>query len=122
MDEPGCLLRRRWTFLQESTRTDCTSGRRSESMPVNEQLLGRLSTRVFEKRTATGSELFSILTCFHMTTFTLLSIFSPLERINIKIWHTTLSWHANFSLPVAVRVSKTLVLKLPIAQFATTKA
>ena len=36
--------------------------------------LGSLSTRVFETRTVTGSELFSLLTCLHTTTFTLLSI------------------------------------------------
>ena len=47
--------------------------------------LGSLSTRVFETRTATGSELFSLLTCPHTTTFTLLSIFSPLETSNIQI-------------------------------------
>ena len=33
--------------------------------------------------------------------------------ISIKIWETLLSWHANCSLPVAVHVSKTRVLKLP---------
>ena len=32
--------------------------------------LGNFSTRVFETRTATGSELFSLLTCLHTTTFT----------------------------------------------------
>ena len=74
-------------------------------------IIGSLSTRVFETRTATGSELFSLLTCFHATTLTLLSIFSPLELISTKIWETPLSWHAKFSLPVAVRVSKTRVLK-----------
>ena len=42
-----------------------------------------------------------------------LSIFSPLEMISITIWETPLSWHAKSSLPVAVRVSKTRVLKLP---------
>ena len=42
-------------------------------------LRGSLSTRVFETRTVTRSELFSLLTCIHTTTFTLLSIFSPLE-------------------------------------------
>ena len=41
--------------------------------------------RVFETRTATGSELFSFLTCLHTTTFTFPSIFSPLEMISIKI-------------------------------------
>ena len=33
--------------------------------------------------------------------------------ISIKIWETLLSRHANCSLPVAVHVSKTRVLKLP---------
>ena len=47
--------------------------------------------RVFERRTATGSELFSFLTCLHTTTFALPSIFSPLEMINIKIGETPLS-------------------------------
>ena len=75
-------------------------------------ILGSLNTRVFETRTATGSELFSLLTGLYTTTFTLLSIFSPLEMIIIKIWETSLSWHAKCSLPVAVRVSKTLVLKV----------
>ena len=32
-------------------------------------LIGSLSTRVFETRTATGSELFSLLTCLHTTAF-----------------------------------------------------
>ena len=78
-----------------------------------ETKLGNLSTRVFETRTATGSELFPLLTCPHTTTFTLLSIFSPLEMNSIKIWETIRSKNANCSLPVAVRVSKTRVLKLP---------
>ena len=61
-------------------------------------------------RTAPGNELFSLLTCLHTTTFTLPSFFSPLEMISIKMWVTTLSWHAKRSFPVAVRVSKTRVL------------
>ena len=48
-------------------------------------LLGSLSTRVFKTRTATGSELFSLLTCPHTTTFTFLRVFSPLEMRSIKI-------------------------------------
>ena len=50
--------------------------------------LGSLSTRVIETRTATGSELISLLTCPHTTTFTFLSIFFPLEMRSIKIWVT----------------------------------
>ena len=53
------------------------------------------------------------LTCPHTTTFTLLSVFSPLEISSINIWETIRSWHAKCSLPVAVRVSKTRELKLP---------
>ena len=40
---------------------------------------GSLSMRVFQAPTATVSELFSFLTRPHTTTFTLLSIFSPLK-------------------------------------------
>ena len=50
--------------------------------------IGSLSMRIFETRTATGSELFSLVTCPHTTTFTLLSIFSPLQITGIKIWET----------------------------------
>ena len=53
--------------------------------------IGSLSTNVFETRTATGSELFSLLTCPHKTTFTLISIFSPLEISSLKIWEKILS-------------------------------
>ena len=72
-------------------------------------ILGNLSTRVFEKRTATGSELFSLLTCL----FTSPSIFSPLEMISTNLLGTPLSWDAKCLLPVAVRVSKIRELKLP---------
>ena len=79
-------------------------------------ILGSLSTRVFEPRTATGSELFSILTCPHTTAFTLLSIFSPLEMSGIKMREIIRSKQAERSLPDAVRVSKTRVLKFPISR------
>ena len=78
------------------------------------KVLGSLSKRVFETRTSTGSEPFSLLTCLHSTTFILLSIFSPLEMISIKIWETALSWDLKRSLPVGVCVLKTRALKLPI--------
>ena len=52
------------------------------------KVLGSSRTSVFETRTRTGSELFSLLTCLHTTTFTLLSIISPLEMIRIQIWET----------------------------------
>ena len=50
-----------------------------------------LSTTVFETRTVTGSELFSLLSCPHTTTITSLSIFSPLGTSSIKILETILS-------------------------------
>ena len=58
---------------------------------------------VFETGTVTGSELFSLLTCQHTTTFTLVSIFSLLQMSVIKFQETILSYHANCSLPVAVK-------------------
>ena len=64
-------------------------------------------------RQAVCYELFSILTRPLTTTFTSLSIFSPLEISSRKIWESIRSWHAKCSLPVAVRVSKTRVLKFP---------
>ena len=80
-------------------------------------LLGSLSTRVFGTRTVTGSELISLLTCPHTTTFILLSIFSTfIEISSVKIWDTIRSWNGKCSLPVAVRVSKARLLKLPYRQ------
>ena len=77
-------------------------------------IIGSLSKRVFEMRAATGSEIFFPLTCLHTATFILLNIVSLLEMFSVKIWETPLPWHAKCSLPVAVRVSKTRGLKLPI--------
>ena len=68
---------------------------------------------VFETRTATGSERFSLLTCLHTFAFALPSIFCPLEMLGIKIWKTPLFWRAKCPLPVGVRLSKTCMLKLP---------
>ena len=63
-------------------------------------MVGSLSTRVFDTRTATGSELFSLLTCLHTTTFISLSVFSLLETLILKIWKRLLSWRAKYSLPL----------------------
>ena len=85
----------------------------SQNRACLSSLIESLSTRVFETRTATGSELFSLLTCLHTTAFALPSIFSPLEMLGTNIWETPLSWHSKCLLPVVVRVSKMFVLKLP---------
>ena len=44
-----------------------------------------ISARIFETQMVPGSEVFSLLTCPHTTTFTLLSIYSPLEMSSTKI-------------------------------------
>ena len=44
-----------------------------------------LSTRVFETRTATGSELFSLLTCLHTDTFTFLKPCSHLRTFALIV-------------------------------------
>ena len=77
--------------------------------------IGSLSTRDFETRTASGSELFSLIARLHNITFTMLSTISRFWMISIKMCETPLSWHTECSgcLPVAFRVSKTRVLKLP---------
>ena len=77
------------------------------------ETLGSLRTRVFETRTATGSELFSLLALSSHNRISLPSFFSPLDMISTKIWETPLPWLAKCSFPVAVRVSKVRVLKLP---------
>ena len=100
--------------------TDVRLPRRSGSTTAF--LARSLSTRDFKTGTANGSELFSLITCLHTTTFTLLSTFSPLGMISMKIWETPLSWHTKCSLSVAVRVSKTHVLKLPIMLSKTRSA
>ena len=69
----------------------------------------RIGTFLSHPATATGSELFSYLTCLHTTRF-ILSIFSLAETISLKIWERLLSWHAKCSFPVAVRSSKCRLL------------
>ena len=55
-----------------------------------------LSRDVSERRTATGSELFYYLTCLHTITFILLSIFSVVETIRLKIRRRPLSCDVHF--------------------------
>ena len=60
------------------------------------QLLGSLSTRDFEPRTASGSALFPLINRLGTITFTLLSTFSPLGMISIKMRETPLSCHCHY--------------------------
>ena len=75
--------------------------------------IGSLSRDVFERRTSTGGELFSLLVCLDANKFVLLSFFSPLKTIYSRVSTKPLLNDAKSSLPVDVRRSKTLLLKLP---------
>ena len=81
--------------------------------------IGSLSRDVFERRTSTGSELFSLLVCLDANKFVLLSFFSPLKTIYSRVSTKPLPNDAKSSLPVDVRRSKTLLLKLPTVNART---
>ena len=68
---------------------------------------------VFERRTSTGSETFSLLICLDANKFVLLSLFSLIKTIYPRVSTEPLSNDAKSPLPVDVRRSKTLLLKLP---------
>ena len=59
-----------------------TNSRLPFGVYVKESLrLGRLSKGVFERRTSTGSEVFSLLTCLDDIKFVFLSFFTVIEAI-----------------------------------------
>ena len=76
-------------------------------------LLGTLSKDVFEPRTSTGSEVFSLFICLDANKLVLLSFFSLLKTIYPRVSTKPLPNDAKSPLPVDVRRSKTLLLKLP---------
>ena len=82
-------------------------------------LLGTLSNDVFERRTSTGSEAFSLFICLDANKLVLLSFFSLLKTIYPRVSTKPLPNHAKSPLPVDVRRSKTLLLKLPIIELFT---
>ena len=79
----------------------------------SKQIIGSLSSDA-ERRTSTGSEVFSLLTCLDDIKFVFLSFFTVIEAIWLKIWAKPPSKNEKRPLPVDVRHSKTLLLKLPI--------
>ena len=79
--------------------------------------LGTLSKDIFERRTSTGSEAFSLFICLDANKLVLLSFFSLLKTIYPRVWTKPLPNDAKSPLPVDVRRSKTLFLKLPISKF-----
>ena len=77
-------------------------------------ILGNLSKDVFERRTSTGSEAFSLLICLDANKFVLLSFFSLIKTIYPRVSTDPLPNDAKSPFPVDVRRSKTLLLKFPI--------
>ena len=76
-------------------------------------ILRSLSKGVFERRTATGNETFSLFTRLSATTFVILSVVTRIETIYLKIRAPPLPKNEKRPLPVAVCRSKTPLLKLP---------
>ena len=66
-------------------------------------LIGSLSKDVFERRTSTGSEAFSLFICLDTTKFVLLSFFSPIKTIYPRVSTKPQSNAAKSPLPVDVR-------------------
>ena len=68
---------------------------------------------VFERRTSTGSEAFSLFICLDANKLVLLSFFSLLKTIYPRVSTKPLPNDAKSPLPVDVRRTKTLLLKFP---------
>ena len=78
------------------------------------ETLGNLSKDVFERRTSTGSEVFSLLICLDANKFVLLSFSSLKKTIYPRVSTEPLPNDTKSPLPVDVCRSKTLLLKLAI--------
>ena len=77
---------------------------------------GSLSKDVFEWRTSAGSEAFSLFICLDANKFLLLSFFSLIKTIHPRVSTKPLPCDAKSPLPVEVRRSKTLLLKLNLTE------
>ena len=73
-----------------------------------------LSRDVFEQRTLTGREVFSLLVYLAATKFVLLIVFFHMQTICQNIWVKPLPKKENCLLLGDLRCSKTSLLKLPI--------
>ena len=82
--------------------------------PSPDRKIGNLSKDVFEGRTSTGSEPFSLFISLDANKFVLLSFFSLVKTIYPRVSNKPLPNDAKGPLPVDVRRSTTLLLKLPI--------
>ena len=88
---------------------------------VSIHALGTLSKDVFEPRTSTGSEAFSLFICLDANKLVLLSFFSLLKTIYPRVSTKSFPSDAKSPLPVDVRRPKTLLLKLPIVSISFTR-
>ena len=79
-----------------------------------DEVLGKLSKDVFELRTSTGSEAFSLFIYLEANKFVLLTFFSLIKTIYTRVSTKLLPNDAKSPLPVDVRRSKALLLKPPI--------
>ena len=82
---------------------------------VNVSILESLSKDVFERRTSTGSEVFSLTICLDAKKFVLISFFSLIRTIYLRVSTKPPPNDAKRPLPVDVRRSKTLLLKLTVS-------
>ena len=78
-----------------------------------EEIIGSLSSDVFERRLSTGSEPFSLLISLDATIYILPSVLILIETILPKICSKSRLKGAKRPLLVHMRDSKTLLLKLP---------
>ena len=81
---------------------------------VIEAVLGSLSKDVFERCTSTGSEALSFFICLDANKFVLIIFFSLIKTIYPRFWTKPLPIDGKSQFPVDVRLSKTLLRKLPI--------
>ena len=79
-------------------------------------VLGNLSRDVFERRTSTGSEAFSLFIRLDANKFVEIIFFSLIKTIYWRIWTKPLPIDGKSQLPVDVRPLKTLLLKLPFVE------
>ena len=76
-------------------------------------IIGSLSKDVFERRTSTGSEVFSFTVRLDANKFVLVTFFSLTKTIYLRVLTKPLPNDAKSPLPVDVRRAKTLLLNLP---------
>ena len=73
-----------------------------------DQEIRSLSKDVFERRKSTGSKAFTLFICLDANKFVLLSFFSLIKTIYLRIWTKPLRKNTKSPLPVDIRRLKTL--------------